>query len=100
MDFGAESAEELVSVEGDVKYEGCVQRHRAARDRLAGPEESYIPPEMSYSNVHGLSWECVDRLSGVRPETPGQASRVPGMTPAAVAVLGAWLRKTRAARVK
>jgi tRNA uridine 5-carboxymethylaminomethyl modification enzyme len=95
MDFGVESAEELVSLEADVKYEGYVRRQAAARERLARQERAAIPAGMVYSQVRGLSNECVDRLSRVQPETLGQASRVPGVTPAAVAVIGAWLARQR-----
>jgi tRNA uridine 5-carboxymethylaminomethyl modification enzyme len=93
VDLGVGSAEELVSLEADVKYEGYVQRHAAVQDRLAMLERAPIPADMAYARVQGLSRECADRLARVRPETLGQACRVPGVTPAAVAVLGAWLQR-------
>jgi tRNA uridine 5-carboxymethylaminomethyl modification enzyme len=61
---------------------------RAKRD-----ERRRIPASFPFARVPGLSAEVVQRLSQVRPETLGQASRVPGVTPAAIAVLGVFLNK-------
>jgi tRNA uridine 5-carboxymethylaminomethyl modification enzyme len=84
---------DIGSVETAVKYEGYLKQEaaRAARVRREGARR--IPDMFSFEGVPGLSREAVQRLSQVRPETLGQASRIPGMTPAAVAVLGSFLGK-------
>jgi tRNA uridine 5-carboxymethylaminomethyl modification enzyme len=84
---------DVASVETAVKYAGYLKQEasRALRARREGVRA--IPDELQYDRVPGLSREAVHRLSQVRPETLGQASRIPGMTPAAVAVLGSYLHK-------
>ena len=84
---------ELASLENEVKYAGYLKQERAHVERLRKQDRRRIPPAFPYSTVPGLSREVVFRLTQVRPETLGQASRIPGMTPAAVAVLGAYLDK-------
>ena len=82
---------DLSSVETTVKYAGYLKQETARAERLRREERRRIPDEISFSGVPGLSREVVQRLTQVRPETLGQASRIPGVTPAAVAVLGAYL---------
>jgi tRNA uridine 5-carboxymethylaminomethyl modification enzyme len=72
---------------GDEQEQVRVQRSRRQEQRT-------IPASVAYASVPGLSREAIQRLSQVRPETLGQASRVPGVTPAAVAVLGAYLNRS------
>jgi tRNA uridine 5-carboxymethylaminomethyl modification enzyme len=86
---------DVASLENDVKYEGYLKQERSHAERLRRQERRRIPDEFPFARVPGLSREVVQRLSQVRPETLGQASRIPGVTPAAVAVLGAHLSKTR-----
>jgi tRNA uridine 5-carboxymethylaminomethyl modification enzyme len=52
-----------------------------------------IPPEFDYENVHGLSNELREKLSTIKPISLGQASRVPGITPAALSILMVYLKK-------
>jgi tRNA uridine 5-carboxymethylaminomethyl modification enzyme len=82
---------DIASVETAVKYEGYLKQEASRAERLRRQERRRIPAEFPFSRVPGLSREVVHRLTQVRPETLGQASRVPGVTPAAVAVLGAFL---------
>lgn len=82
---------DLASAETSVKYEGYLKQERARVERGRRQEHRAIPPGFPFARVPGLSREAVQRLSQVRPETIGQASRIPGITPAAVAVLGAFL---------
>jgi tRNA uridine 5-carboxymethylaminomethyl modification enzyme len=84
---------DIASVETAVKYEGYLKQEtsRAARARREGSRR--IPPGFPFRGVPGLSNEVVERLSQVRPETLGQASRVPGITPAAVSVLATFLNR-------
>ena len=78
----------MASVETTVKYEGYLKQEAcapsAAKQERAPPNSGEFP----FARVPGLSREVVQRLTQVRPETLGQASRIPGITPAAVAVLG------------
>jgi tRNA uridine 5-carboxymethylaminomethyl modification enzyme len=81
------------SVETMVKYEGYLRQESSRAARSRREERRRIPSEFPFSRVPGLSTEVIERLSQVRPETIGQASRIPGVTPAAVAVLGAFLSR-------
>ena len=74
-----------------MKYDGYLKQETARAERARRDERRRIPDDFPFARVPGLSREVVQRLSQVRPETLGQASRVPGMTPAAVAVLGVFL---------
>ncbi len=71
------------------KYEGYLKREAAQLARLRTQDLRLIPLDFEYAGVPGLSREVVQRLSDVRPSTVGQASRVPGVTPAAVAIVAA-----------
>ena len=83
---------DLWSVETHFKYAGYMERQQATIERTRRMEERRIPAGFSYEGLPGLSLEVVERLSEVRPETLGQALRVPGVTPAAVALIGARVR--------
>ena len=87
------AAVEMSSVETVVKYEGYLKRQEASVARRERDERRLIPARFSFAAVPGLSREVVERLSEVGPETLGQAGRVPGVTPAAVAVLGAYVKR-------
>jgi tRNA uridine 5-carboxymethylaminomethyl modification enzyme len=82
---------DLASVETSFKYEGYLKRQEQAVDRQRRQEGRQIPPDFGFNGIPGLSREMVERLSTIRPGTLGQASRIPGVTPAAVAVIGAYL---------
>lgn len=82
---------DVLSLETDVKFEGYLRRQREQVARAARDEGRSIPRGFEYAGLPGLSREVVHRLSDVRPETLGQAARVPGVTPAAVAVIGGAL---------
>jgi tRNA uridine 5-carboxymethylaminomethyl modification enzyme len=87
---------DLVSAETVVKYAGYLERQAQAVVRSRKQEQVRIPHEFSFERVPGLSRELVQRFSEVRPDTLGQALRIPGATPAAVAVVGACLRQRAA----
>jgi tRNA uridine 5-carboxymethylaminomethyl modification enzyme len=80
---------DLASVETEFRYEGYLRRQAEAVDRLRRQEERMIPAEFRFEGIAGLSREMVERLTTVRPATLGQASRIPGVTPAAVALVAA-----------
>jgi tRNA uridine 5-carboxymethylaminomethyl modification enzyme len=81
------------TIEAECKYEGYIRRHEALWARTKAQDARSIPPEFVYAGVPGLSREMVERLSAIRPATIGQAARVAGVTPAAVAIVAARVRK-------
>jgi len=87
---------DIPSVETTLKYSGYLKRQESEVARRSREEHRCIPVEFSYSSVPGLSTEAVQRLNQVRPETMGQAMRVPGVTPAAVAVLSTYVSRFNA----
>ena len=80
---------DLWSVETHFKYAGYLERQQASIERGRRLEHRRIPAGFSYAGLPGLSREIAERLTEIRPETLGQAQRVPGVTPAAVALIGA-----------
>jgi tRNA uridine 5-carboxymethylaminomethyl modification enzyme len=82
---------DVASLETTAKYAGYLKQEASRAERLRKAERRRIPDGFPYARVPGLSREVVQRLMQVRPETLGQASRIPGVTPAAVAVLGAFV---------
>ena len=82
---------DVPSLETEVKFEGYLKRQEFDVARRAREEGRRIPAGFPYTSIPGLSTEVVQRLSQVRPETLGQASRIPGMTPAAVSVLSTYV---------
>jgi tRNA uridine 5-carboxymethylaminomethyl modification enzyme len=84
---------DLASVETAVKYEGYLRRQEREVSRSKREEAKPIPESFPFASVPGLSNEVVHRLSQVRPTTLGQALRIPGITPAAVAVISAHLSR-------
>lgn len=88
-----ERQHDITSVETTAKYAGYLERQSQAVDRARRSGHRPIPSGFPFASVPGLSREVVERFEQVQPETLGQASRIPGVTPAAVAVLGAWIRQ-------
>jgi len=86
---------DLASVETEFKYEGYVRRQEAAVERQRRQEDRVIPRDFAFAGIPGLSRESVERLTSIRPGTLGQALRIPGITPAAVAVIAAYLDRPR-----
>jgi tRNA uridine 5-carboxymethylaminomethyl modification enzyme len=86
-------AADMLSAETAVKYDGYLRRQSQAVERSRKQENIRIPPEFPFDRVPGLSRELVQRFSHALPETLGQALRIPGATPAAVAVVSAYLRQ-------
>lgn len=81
------------TLEAECKYRGYLMRSAQQRERLSRQQDTPIPVSFSYLGIPGLSREVVERLTQVRPETLGQAGRVPGVTPAAVAIIASRLRR-------
>jgi tRNA uridine 5-carboxymethylaminomethyl modification enzyme len=86
------SSDEAAELEIEVKYEGYVRRQADAVERYRRLDETSIPPALDYGAVAGLSSEVRERLSRVRPASLGQAARMAGITPAAIAVLAVHLK--------
>jgi tRNA uridine 5-carboxymethylaminomethyl modification enzyme len=82
-----------LQVEVQAKYSGYLQRQSDEIERQHTQEELRLPADIDYSQVGGLSNEARERLGMVRPETLGQAARIPGLTPAAVSLLLVHLKK-------
>jgi tRNA uridine 5-carboxymethylaminomethyl modification enzyme len=88
-------------VEVAVKYEGYLRRQEAEAARLARLEEAQLPEDLDYAALAGLSREAKEKLAAARPRSLGQAARLRGVTPAAVAVLAAHLQaRLKSARAK
>jgi tRNA uridine 5-carboxymethylaminomethyl modification enzyme len=79
--------EEITTVVTDFKYEGYLIAQENMANRLAKAGGRTIPANLEYSRIPGLSHEMVERLNRVRPQTLGQAMRIPGLTPAALSLL-------------
>jgi tRNA uridine 5-carboxymethylaminomethyl modification enzyme len=86
----------LTTIQTETKYSGYIQQQERQMDRLKNSERRPIPAEFAYRGIPGLSREVQDKLDRVRPATLGQAARIPGVTPAAVAVLDCYLSLARA----
>jgi tRNA uridine 5-carboxymethylaminomethyl modification enzyme len=82
---------ELKSVETEIKYEGYLLQQQRAMERLKKSEQHAIPEWFDYRSVSGLSREMQEKLIKVRPRTLGQASRIPGVTPAAVSLVNVYV---------
>jgi tRNA uridine 5-carboxymethylaminomethyl modification enzyme len=85
------SSEERHVVQTQIKYEGYILQQLRDIERLQSLESRPIPSGFNYKEVSGLSHEVVERLGQVRPDNLGQASRVPGITPAAISILSIHL---------
>ncbi|GHE27981.1 tRNA uridine-5-carboxymethylaminomethyl(34) synthesis enzyme MnmG [Vulcaniibacterium thermophilum] len=86
-------------VEIDAKYSGYLERQREEIARQQRHEATRIPEDFDYAQVRGLSAEVLQKLQRVRPQTIGQAQRIPGVTPAAISLLLVHLTRARRSRV-
>src|SRR4051794_25951711 len=89
--ISSEMRNELKSVETEIKYEGYLVQQQRAMERLKKSEEHSIPEWFDYRSVSGLSREMQEKLTKVQPRTIGQASRIPGVTPAAVSLVNVYI---------
>ena len=86
-------------VEIGIKYAGYLDRQREDIERQQRHETTLIPADFDYASVRGLSAEVQQKLERVRPQTIGQAQRIPGMTPAAISLVLVHLTRQRRSRV-
>ncbi|MGB8129380.1 MAG: tRNA uridine-5-carboxymethylaminomethyl(34) synthesis enzyme MnmG [Candidatus Angelobacter sp.] len=82
---------EMKTVETEIKYAGYLDQQRKSIDRLKKAEQRLIPDWFDYGKVSGLSREMNEKLQRVRPRTLGHASRIPGVTPAAVSLINVYI---------
>lgn len=87
----SEIRNELKAVETEIKYSGYLDQQTKAIERLKKSEQRHIPEWFDYGKVSGLSREMNEKLTRVRPRTLGQASRIPGVTPAAVSLINIYI---------
>ena len=85
----------LATIETETKYSGYIAQQGRQVDRLRDAERRPIPRQLIFAEIPGLSTEVREKLERVRPETLGQAGRIPGVTPAAIAVLDVYLSVSR-----
>jgi tRNA uridine 5-carboxymethylaminomethyl modification enzyme len=91
--FRGLSREERQIVQSRARYEGYIRRENQRMERLAPLESRPIPAEISYRSMPGLSTEMVERCERRRPRTLGEAARLPGLTPAALAIISAHVAR-------
>jgi len=94
VSLGASAAAEQVEI--DVKYQGYIERARDDIDRVRRHEDVRLPTDFDYAAIAGLSTELKQKLAQARPENLARASRIPGITPAALSILLVHARKARA----
>jgi tRNA uridine 5-carboxymethylaminomethyl modification enzyme len=85
----------LATVETETKYSGYISQQERQIERLRSAERRRIPSDFGFGAIPGLSREIREKLERVRPATLGQAARIPGVTPAAIAVLDVYLSMGR-----
>jgi tRNA uridine 5-carboxymethylaminomethyl modification enzyme len=95
---GAADPRVAEQVEIQAKYAGYIERQHADIARQRRHEQQALPPDLDYAEVHGLSQEAREKLNRHRPHTLGQASRVPGVTPATLSLLLVHLKRGRVQR--
>ncbi|MGL5018026.1 MAG: tRNA uridine-5-carboxymethylaminomethyl(34) synthesis enzyme MnmG [Luteolibacter sp.] len=80
-------------IETNFKYEGHLGRQQAQIDRMSRQEGKRLPADLDYTTIRGLKKEAQIRFTEIRPATLGQAGRIPGITPADIAMLVIWVEK-------
>lgn len=87
-------------VEIQLKYQGYINRQEDDIQKLKRQENTALPPDFDYQHMEGLSNELKQKLQAAKPDTIARASRIPGMTPAAVSLLLIYLKKYQAVRAR
>ena len=81
----------LITIETETKYAGYIGQQERQMERLKKAENRHIPPDFGFRAIPGLSREIGEKLEKIQPATLGQAARIPGVTPAAIAILDVYL---------
>lgn len=92
--------EVIEQVEIQVKYDGYIQRQQQMIEKFKRLEETKIPDSMNFCEIPGLSTEVKEKLNKVRPLSLGQASRISGITPAAISILMVYVKKYETSKTK
>jgi tRNA uridine 5-carboxymethylaminomethyl modification enzyme len=79
--------EDIVALDTSIKYEGYLKQQEREVEKLRKAESKRIPADLRYDSMPGLSREIVEKLNQIRPQSIAQASRIPGITPAAISIL-------------
>lgn len=87
-------------VEIQVKYQGYIEMQEKEIEKFGRIEKVGIPPDFDYDEIKSLSLEVREKLSNIRPLSLGQASRIPGITPAAISILMVYLKRRKSAHAK
>lgn len=95
MDQGVSDPQVIEQIETQIKYSGYIERQQLEIARQRRYEETQMPEEFDYTQVKGLSAEVCQKLTRHRPTSIGQASRISGVTPAAISLLLVYLKKYR-----
>ena len=82
-------------MESDIKYDGYLKRQKKEIENLRKNENLLVPPNLDFNKIPGLSKEAKEKLTSVRPENLGQASRISGVTPSDSVVLHIFITKQR-----
>ncbi|MBT8042842.1 MAG: tRNA uridine-5-carboxymethylaminomethyl(34) synthesis enzyme MnmG, partial [Pontiella sp.] len=88
-------AEVIRQVEIEVKYAGYIKREKERIESAAKQEGQIIPADFDYDLVQSLRYEAREKLKKIRPENLGQASRISGVNPSDISILGMWLKRDR-----
>jgi tRNA uridine 5-carboxymethylaminomethyl modification enzyme len=86
-----------LQAEVEIKYAGYIDRQMEMVERFKKIENVHLPEDLNYSDITGLSREVCEKLTRIKPRSLGQASRISGITPAAISLLSVYLRKTKTA---
>jgi tRNA uridine 5-carboxymethylaminomethyl modification enzyme len=95
--FAGLTREEMSILESRIRYEGYIRREKERVEQLRAIEGRAIPESLDYQGIAGLSHEVIEKCRRRRPRTVGEASRIPGVTPAAVAIISAYVARGRGA---
>jgi tRNA uridine 5-carboxymethylaminomethyl modification enzyme len=96
-DMPVYSSDVEAQAEVQIKYEGYVNRQMEMVERFQKIENLRLPENLDYADINGLSKEAREKLSRVRPRSLGQASRISGITPAAISLVSIYLKKKKSA---
>lgn len=90
-------ADVALQAEVDIKYSGYIDRQLEMVERFKKIEDVHLPEDLNYSEIKGLSREVCEKLTRIKPRSLGQASRISGITPAAISLLSVYLRRKKSA---
>ena len=88
----------LLDIESSIKYRGYIKRHLSEIENIKKNERLTLPKDTNYKAIPGLSYEAVEKMSNVRPENLGQASRISGVNPVDISIINVFLKSTRVSR--